>query len=153
MSNPPIQADSVCQIGFIVSDIEAAAQKFCAIFGTAMPPILLTSPNDEVTYKGAPSQATSKLAFFNAGQVQIELIEPDEKPSVWRDFLNEHGEGIHHIAFGVKDTDETLRYLGGFGIEMVQQGLYSDRSGVYTYLDATPQLGVIIELLQSFNRG
>lgn len=101
-------------------------------------------------YKGAPSDATAKLAFFDFGQLQLELIEPDEQPSVWRDYLNEHGESVHHIAFMVKDTENVVKYPADHGIAVLQQGLYSDGSGVYTYVDSAPQLGVMLELLENF---
>lgn len=154
MTNRILSPEAVCQIAFIVHDIERAGKKFCEIFGVEMPKIIVTAAYEitKTTYKGEPCDATAKLAFFNAGQVQFELIEPDQKPSVWRDFLNEHGEGIHHIAFRVENTAATTAALAGQGIPVVQQGLYSDTSGMYTYLDAAPVLGVLVELLENFKR-
>ena len=153
MSNQDLRAEMICQVGLIVRDIDRAAQKFCEIFGFPKPPIIVTPGYERVktTYEGQPSEATAKLAFFNTGQLQIELIEPDEKPSVWRDFLDQHGEGVHHIAFRVKDTERAVKHLAGYNVNVTQQGLYSDGSGMYTYLESTPQLAVVIELLQNFN--
>ncbi|WP_119071392.1 VOC family protein [Aggregatilinea lenta] len=152
MSEIPLGGNVVCQVGLIVENIEHTVQKYCDLFGVAMPPIQVTLAHDvtETTYKGAPSDATAKLAFFDFGQVQIELIEPDHLPSVWRDYLDEHGESVHHIAFIVKNTGETIEYLAGHGIGVLQQGLYSDRSGMYTYMDSVPALGVMLELLENF---
>lgn len=153
MSNQDLKVEMICQVGFIVRDIDRAAQKFSEIFGFPKPPIIVTPGFEraKTKYDGQPSDATAKLAFFNTGQLQIELIEPDEKPSVWRDFLDQHGEGVHHIAFQVKDTEKVVQHLAGYDVDVVQQGLYSDGSGMYTYLDSSLQLGVSIELLQSFN--
>lgn len=152
MTEAKFPAGAICQVGFIVRDIERAAKRFCAIFGVDMPPIWQTPGYAQVntTFQGEPSEATAKLAFFDAGQLQIELIEPDEKPSVWREFLDAHGEGVHHIAFKVKDTNESAQFLAEHGITIRQQGLYADRSGMYTYLDSGPVLGVMIELLENF---
>jgi hypothetical protein len=50
----------------------------------------------------------------------------------------------------VKDTDGTVKYLKDHGIGVLQQGLYSDASGMYTYVDSLPVLGVMLELLQNF---
>ena len=83
--------------------------------------------------------------------MQIELIEPDEKPSVWRDFLDQNGEGGHHIAFRVESTQRAVDYLAQFGITISQQGLYTDGSGQYTYMNSQ-QLGTTIELLENFKR-
>lgn len=147
-----IGTDTVCQIGIIVHDIQATAQRLVDLFAFA-PPQIMETPGyavTETTYKGEPSEATAKLAFFNTGQVVLELIEPDEKPSVWRDWLDANGEGAQHIAFQVKDTPQIVRYLAQFGITVLQQGLYGDRSGMYTYMDSAAKLGTTIELLESF---
>lgn len=150
----PFNPDKLCQVAFVVHDIEATARKYAEVFGFPVPPIIETPGFDisKTTLNGEPSEATAKLAFFQTGQVVIELIEPDEKPSVWRDFLNKNGEGVHHIAFGVDDTQSTEAALNAEGIKTVQQGLYADGSGMYTYVDSAPQLGVMIELLETFAR-
>jgi catechol 2,3-dioxygenase-like lactoylglutathione lyase family enzyme len=154
MSDTGLNAETICQVGFVVRDIERTAQQFCEVFGLPKPPIIVT-PGHEIaktTYQGQPSEATARLAFFNTGQVQVELIEPDEKPSVWRDFLEQHGEGVHHIAFAVPDTAAATKYLANFGAAVSQQGLYSDGSGMYTYMDTVPLLGTMIELLENFKK-
>jgi catechol 2,3-dioxygenase-like lactoylglutathione lyase family enzyme len=144
----------VCQVGIIVSDIDQAVKRYGEVLGLS--PVWRETTQGyavtKTTYHGQPSEATAKLAFFSAGQVQIELIEPDNQPSVWRDFLDQNGDGAHHIAFQVADTQHAIDYLAQFGITVTQQGLYSDGSGVYTYMDSQKQLGTTIELLQSFKR-
>src|SRR5258707_132420 len=118
MSDSALNPEMICQVGFIVRDIESTAQRFSEVFGLPRPKIHVTPGHEiaETTYQGEPSDATAKLAFFNTGQVQIELIEPDEKPSVWRDFLEQHGEGVHHIAFQVPDTKMATNHLAKSGI-------------------------------------
>lgn len=154
MTKPALKPETLCQVGFVVHDIEATARRYAEAFGFPIPQIIETPGFDRsrTTVNGAPSEATAKLAFFQTGQVVIELIQPDEKPSVWRDFLDQNGEGVHHIAFGVEDTKATEADLEAAGIKTLQQGLYADGSGMYTYLDSAPQLGVMIELLESFKK-
>jgi hypothetical protein len=41
--------------------------------------------------------------------VQLELIEPNEAHSVWRDEMERLEEGLHHIAFTVDNIDEVER--------------------------------------------
>jgi methylmalonyl-CoA/ethylmalonyl-CoA epimerase len=152
VSTPPFGNHIVCQVGLLVHDIETAAHRYCEVFGVDMPPIIETPGYaiSKTTYHGKPCDAAAKLAFFSMGQVQIELIEPDAQSSVWRDYLNAHGVGVHHIAFQVEDTDRVLQHLKEHGIDVLQQGLYSDGSGMYTYVDSVPVLGVMLELLQNF---
>ena len=154
MTAPLLQSDRLCQIGFVVHDVEATARKYAAAFGLPMPNIIETPGYDraKTIVAGKPSEATAKLAFFQTGQLVVELIQPDKTPSVWRDHLDKHGEGVHHIAFRVDDTKTTESKLATAGMRTEQQGLYADGSGMYTYIDSTDQLGMIIELLENFKR-
>ena len=151
-SSKGIGTDIVCQVGIMVHDIEKTVQRYKEVLGLSPDFVTETAGYDvtETKYNGQPSEATAKLAFFNMGQLQIELIEPDAKPSVWRDFLEEKGECAHHIAFQVKGTQRVIDYLAQHGIPVSQQGLYSDRSGVYTYMASEAELGTAVELLESF---
>jgi methylmalonyl-CoA/ethylmalonyl-CoA epimerase len=83
------------------------------------------------------------------GQVSLELIEPVGGPSTWQEFLDEKGEGVHHIAFRIKGTEQVVAYLEGKGIDVVQQGYYT--GGMYTYVDSTSPLSVVLELLENFD--
>ena len=54
----------------------------------------------ETVYRGQPTPARAKFVLFQLTEsIGLDLIEPDEHPSVWRGFLDQNGEGIHHIAF------------------------------------------------------
>ncbi len=92
------------------------------------------------------------MAFFDVGPgLQLELIQPNEEPSTWRDYLNEHGEGIHHIAFQIKDSKAKVASAEAAGLKLVQRGVYGDGSGEYNYLEA-PELKCIVELLESYSK-
>lgn len=157
---PPFPADKgigtdiICQVGIMVHDIEKTAQRYQEVLGLPAPGMFTTPGYDVVktTYNGEPSDATARLAFFNLGQLQIELLQPDEKPSVWRDYLEQYGERAHHIAFQIKDTQRVADNLAKYGIPVSQQGLYGDLSGIYTYVASEPELGVALELLESYPR-
>jgi len=142
---------TVVQVGIIVRDIEQKLDSYCAIFGLEKrPDVTITAPVEQAhtVYKGESTPARAKLAFINMGQVSIELIEPVDGPSTWQEFLDRHGDGVHHIAFNIQDTPRVVSFLNGFDIPTAQQGEYT--GGMYTYLDSTPQLGVILELLENF---
>jgi methylmalonyl-CoA/ethylmalonyl-CoA epimerase len=146
-----IGSNTVVQVGIIVRDIEKKLDSYMAVFGLEQrPPVSITGPVEEANtvYKGQPTPARAKLAFINMGQVSIELIEPVGGPSTWQEFLDNHGEGAHHIAFRIQGTPEVVSFLNEQGISTAQQGDYT--GGMYTYMDSTPQLGVILELLENF---
>ena len=140
----------VTQIGFVVNDIEKTSQAFADFLGVEKPQWSLTDTIDKThgEFNGQPCPARAKLAFFHVGEtLDIELIEPDETPSVWRNVLNEKGEGVHHIAFVVNGMKEKILALEGNGMKLLQRGEYT--GGRYAYIDCVDQLKTIVELLQN----
>jgi methylmalonyl-CoA/ethylmalonyl-CoA epimerase len=140
----------ITQIGLVVKDIDQSIDAYCDVLSLPRPTPVITDEFElaQTQYAGKPTLARAKLAFFNMGQVQIELIEPIDEPSTWKDSLNQKGEGFHHIAFVIKDTAKIVKYFGTKDIPLVQQGQYT--GGMYSYLDATQKLGLMIELLENF---
>ncbi len=145
----------IAQVGFIVRDVEESKKKWAAFLGVDVPE---TQPIGDykitgTRYKGEPApDAYCWMAFFDVGPgIQLELIQPNEEHSTWRDFLNEHGEGMHHIAFQVQNSAEKVASAEAAGLKLVQHGVYGDGSGEYNYLDA-PDLHCIIELLESYQK-
>ena len=149
MADQALGTTTITQVGIIVKDIEARARAWADILGLPMPEIKVTDTVDiaQTEYQGQPSTARAKLAFFHMGQVDVELIEPIGEPSTWRDQLEQHGDSLHHIAFQIKGMQDRLVYLKTKGIPLVQRGEYT--GGRYAYVDATDQLGTIIELLEN----
>ncbi|WP_434577509.1 VOC family protein [Thermoanaerobacterium thermosaccharolyticum] len=62
--------------------------------------------------------------------------------------MDTQGEGVHHIAFQVKDMDEKIKALDKNGMILVQKGDYE--GGRYAYIDTFSKLKVITELLENF---
>ncbi|MBW7458421.1 VOC family protein [Paenibacillus sepulcri] len=141
----------VAQIGILVHDIEATSKAYADFLGIETPKWFWTDTVDvaQTEYNGVSSEARSKLAFFDMGSLQLELIEPDHNPSTWRDYLNEHGEGAHHIAFVVKGMKEKIAVMEKNGMPLQQKGEYT--GGRYAYMDTSKQLKILLELLENDN--
>ena len=139
----------VTQIGILVHDIEKTAQAFADFFGVEKPSWFLTDTLDkaQTQFKGRFSEARAKLAFFNLGSLQLELIEPDHNASTWRESLDKDGEGPHHIAFVVEGLKEKVTALEHKGMPLLQKGEYT--GGRYAHIDTLRDLKVIIELLEN----
>lgn len=141
----------ITQIGILVNDIEKTSQAYADFFGIEKPNWIITDTVDiaETEYKGASTEARAKLAFFDMGSLQLELIEPDHNPSTWREYLDEHGEGPHHIAFVVKGIKEKVAVMERNQMPLVQKGEYT--GGRYAYMDTFKELKIILELLENDN--
>jgi methylmalonyl-CoA/ethylmalonyl-CoA epimerase len=83
----------ITQIGILVHDIEKTSQAYADFFGVEKPQWSITDSVDkaQTEYRGKRSEARAKLAFFDMGSLQLELIEPDHNLSTWRESLDKNG--------------------------------------------------------------
>ncbi|MBO3809939.1 MAG: VOC family protein [Candidatus Brockarchaeota archaeon] len=137
----------VTQIGIVVRNIEKSVETWGKLLGVKASGIVETGPLEEtgMKYKGRAAEGRAKLAFLQLENITIELIEPVGGPSTWRDFLEKHGEGVHHIAFNVENMEHAENSLREIGVEIEQEGFFT--GGAYAYTDPESPLGIIIELL------
>ena len=145
---------TLAQVGFIVKDVETTKRTFAEFLGVPVPP---TCDGGEfsvtgTTVYGQPApEANCKMAFFDVGpHIQIELIEPNDKPSVWKEFLDTHGEGMHLFFNETATTERKVLALENFGPKCIQRGKYGDGGGEYAYFDANEQLKCFVETLESY---
>jgi methylmalonyl-CoA/ethylmalonyl-CoA epimerase len=89
------------------------------------------------------------LGWWRWGDVTFEWIQPLIGPSIYDEYLKEHGEGLHHLAFNVKDMDEAVKLLEARGAPASQTGGWDNPNskGRFAYMDTEPYGGVTIELL------
>lgn len=139
----------IVQVGIVVRDAEAAAAAWTSRF--KIPPAHIVDwpipgkkLEETATYHGRRGNFRMRLAFIQCGPVQIEFIEPLEGENIYSDFLNEHGEGLHHILFEVEDP---ASIIAGIGAPVMQSGGSSLRPGAtWSYLDTQEMLKTIVEL-------
>jgi methylmalonyl-CoA/ethylmalonyl-CoA epimerase len=96
-----------------------------------------------VTVRGKPVVVSGRVAYAQSGPVQLELIEPPEGPSIWKEFLEEKGEGLHHVQSRVDDPDAVLSAFKEMGIGVLMSVKVGEN--VFYYMDTEPLLGIIYE--------
>jgi methylmalonyl-CoA mutase C-terminal domain/subunit len=62
-----------------------------------------------------------KVAFVQAGNIRIELLEPMNETSSIHSFIEKRGPGIHHIALGVENIEQRIQQLKEKGISMIHE--------------------------------
>ncbi len=62
-----------------------------------------------------------KTAFFEAGDVHIELLEPTADDSPIAKFIEKNGEGIHHIAFATDNIEGQLKQASDAGVRLIHE--------------------------------
>ncbi|MFC2124142.1 VOC family protein [Bacteroidota bacterium] len=140
------------QVAIVVKDIEASSKRWAELLGMPMPEIRTTRPGNEVDviYRGKPSNGKVKLSFFalNDGMV-LELLEPITEGTAWKEFLDEHGEGVQHLGFKFVDKEKAKEQFEKDGYPIIHEGRYDSQDGTYIYYDTEEALGATVELLHS----
>jgi methylmalonyl-CoA/ethylmalonyl-CoA epimerase len=89
-----------------------------------------------------------KVAFVQAANVLIELLEPTDPETPVARFLERRGPGLHHLCFGTPDIREHLRDLRDKGVELIDETPRPGAHGEVAFLEPAAALGVLVELLQ-----
>lgn len=100
------------------------------------------------TYMG--QEVTHSMVICNAftGSMMWEIIEPLEGGSIYYDFLEKHGEGIHHVAvsYGEMTYDETIKKFQDLGCPVIQSGVCN--SFPTAYLDTEKEIKTTLEVFE-----
>jgi hypothetical protein len=75
-------------------------------------------------YRGEPANFAVKLCLANSQNMNWEVIEPLRGRSIYADFLDRHGEGVHHLAFNCNGMayEDRVRALEDRGYAAIQRG-------------------------------
>ena len=90
-----------------------------------------------------------KTAFFAAGEVHIELLEPTSDDSPIAKFLEKNGEGIHHIAFATDDIEGQLGHAKDKGARLIHEVPFTGAGDkLVAFLHPKSTHGVLTEFCQ-----
>jgi len=139
------------QLAFVVRDLDAALVRYTRVLGGAPWRVFTFSAaiHDAAEYRGGPTDFSVRLAL-NGTSPQYELIEPQRGPGVHQVWLDEHGEGFHHVGVIVESLDATVERMAAAGYEAVQtgSGFGAARDGAYAYFDTAADLGCLVEAVE-----
>lgn len=129
--------------------IEAALDAWCDVFDVPRPEIRVTEaqPNPNETYRGEVASYGLKFAVIDAADrgFVIEIHEPDHNPSTFREYLDKHGAGVHHLGFEVGVArDAVVEEFAEKGYPIRNVGVYAD--GSWTIVDGEDTLGVNLNI-------
>ncbi len=88
-----------------------------------------------------------KTAFFKIGEVKIELLEATSPDSTIASFIEKKGQGVHHIAFAVENTDQALNDAQDKGVKLIDKQSRGGAEGLKIgFLHPKSTMGVLTEL-------
>lgn len=141
------------QIAMVVRDLDAAVRSHWHILGvgpwtsyTLAPPALT-----DMTYHGESVEFSLRHALAWSGDVQLELVEPLDGPSIFVDHLEQHGEGLHHLGIYVDDHPAAMQALEQAGFRFLQgaRGFGAEGDGAFAYFESDHPLASIIEVIEA----
>ena len=141
----------IAQIGIVVRDLDRGVAAYSELLGltdwkgyTSGPGLLR-----DMTYRGAEGTYSMRIALSGADPV-VELVEPVDGPSIYEEWLAEHGEGLHHVGVEVPSIGEAVDRARAAGYEVLQsgRGYGLDGDGGFAYLDTFDDIRIIVELLE-----
>lgn len=137
----------ITQIGLVIRDGEKIQKTMKTLFNLEPSRIKDTCDDDARRYHGNKGDFAAHLIYYMFGELEIEFIVPLKGQSIWQDFLDTHGEGLHHIQIAVEDCDATAAHLSEYGIQVLQEGssVSNIPNAKWQYYDMFPMLPFILE--------
>jgi methylmalonyl-CoA epimerase len=89
-----------------------------------------------------------KVAFLPIGDTEVELLEPTSADSDMARYLEERGEGIHHICFEVDDVDAAVAAAKAKGMRLLDEEPRQGAAGRIAFLHPSSMHGVRIEFVE-----
>ena len=127
-------------IGIAVKSLEATIPYYEKLLGT--PCYAIEEVKDQKV----------KTAFFQVGDTKIELLESTDPEGPVGKFIEKKGEGIHHIAFAVKEIEKVLEEAKENGIRLIDEVPRKGAEGMHiAFLHPKSSFGVLTEFCENKN--
>lgn len=102
----------------------------------------------KVSHREEVAAQKVKVAFLQAGEASIELLEPTSPDGAIGKFLKSRGPGLHHVAFHVEGIDAQMERLRGAGLPPLEPAARPGARGHRVcFLHPKLAAGVLVELV------
>jgi methylmalonyl-CoA/ethylmalonyl-CoA epimerase len=148
-----IMLREIVHVCIVVRDVEKTAKAISEKLGIGPFRIrVIKTPSSRASVRGKPVDYTLKFGHAKVGSIYLELVQTLEGKTIYQEFLEKHGEGIHHIGVPTPLPFEAeFKKWQKLGIEPLQVNRMEDPEEGWAYMDTQDIAGCIIEML-SFRR-
>lgn len=147
MSKGKWPLSDIHHVGAIVRNADKNAEYFESLGIGSFEPLGVEG-YDEIVRGELVTDLKLNIRMGEIGSIRLEMIEPVEgKKSIWKEFLEAKGEGIHHLAYMVDDIDKARDELVRRGLNLIFTVKFrSGGGGAYFETDGIG--GLVLELFQ-----
>jgi len=125
-------------VAILAGNLDETVKLYRKLFG-------VTSSEVEVI----PEQGVKTAMLDMGGGVKLEILEPLPESGMEK-VLEKRGEGIHHICLEVDNIEETLNFLAGEGVNLIDQKARRGLEGMVAFIHPKSTKGVLVELCQKY---
>jgi methylmalonyl-CoA epimerase len=136
MPNETCTVKHINHTAIVVKDINESISFYEDLFGVTSGPV------EDIEDQGV------KACLIKIGGTQLEIIQPVQSGTGVAKFLENKGEGLHHIGLEVENIENALEILKTRGVQLVDQQPRHGLSGTIAFLHPRATKGVLIELVQ-----
>ncbi|MDQ6650923.1 MAG: methylmalonyl-CoA epimerase [Actinomycetota bacterium] len=130
-------------VGIAVRSLDEKVEFYTSTFG------LTVVAREEHEGQGV-REAMLVVADGPAGGSYVQLLEPLGPDTPVGKFLDRHGEGIHHVGYGVDDVAGALAAIGATGVRLVdERPRHGSMGASIAFLHPKDLGGVLTELVQA----
>lgn len=139
----------ISQVAIVTWDLQKTMENYTRLLGWGPWNVYRHEPPrlHDTTLAGDPVDYTMLGAETHVGDLGFEILQPLEGPSIYREWLEQHGEGFHHLAVMLHDIDESTALKERFaeqGMRVLMSGQIGETIEFF-YVDTEPSLKIIVE--------
>jgi methylmalonyl-CoA/ethylmalonyl-CoA epimerase len=131
-------------IAFRVADLEAAIRFYTDIMGCELAERFFVDFEDGTK---------ARCAALNAGTIQIFLSEGIGEGGVVTEWVKQHGNCLHHIAYAVDDLAAAAEEARAHGVEFMSEKQIENEDLIQIFTKPIVETGVVHELIQRKHPG
>ena len=137
-----MNVERIEHLGIAIKDIDKGVSLYRDTLGLSITPV------DRNKTLGAA------IAFVTIGESSVELISPlEDAPAgstgdIMRKFIDNKGEGIHHLCIAVDDIEGAIKELQQKGLTLIDRVPRSGEHGKIAFMHPKSTYGVLLELCQ-----
>jgi len=139
----------VQQVALVVHDLDRTMAQYTERLGIGPWWVSLYAPPrlTEMRIRGEEVPYSMKLAITWTGNTMWELIQPVDGSSIYREFLEANGEGLHHVLVEHRGTDfeSAISAFSARGCPPLMEGRFGEVR--FAYMDTEGPLKTVLEIV------
>lgn len=123
-------------VGVAVRDIDKAVSRFESVFGS------------EVISRKVFDDQKLESAMVSVGENKFELSQTTDPKGVIGKFIENSGEGIHHVSLEVEDIEEAITRFEKQGLKVIGKSAAGSGDNKICFLHPKDMFGILVEIIE-----